>query len=689
MPFTRLPPLPSRIAVLDTVLANLRWTWHAPTRALLRSVDPDGFDAARSNPYAFRRALAPARLRALAADPSFVERLDHVAADLFAYLGGQQSWWKRHHGERLPGGIAYFSAEFGIHEGLPIYSGGLGVLAGDHVKSASDLGIPLVAVGLFYRDGYFSQSIVQGQQHERYISHSPADLGLRRAVGAGGQPLEVLVPLANRHVRCEVFQADVGRVPLYLLDTDVVGNLDEDRWLCRRLYGGDGRTRIAQEMVLGIGGLRALRAAGHRPDVVHMNEGHTAFVVLERLREEVQKGLAPDEALAAVRAGSIFTTHTPVPAGHDRFDTHLVDEMLGRYRQQVDISPTELMDLGRVERMSAEDLCMTVLAMRGARATNAVSAKHGEVTRAMWQGLFPGSAVDRVPIGHVTNGVHPWSWLAPEIVGLLDEQLGPEWREALVRGAPLRGVEAIDDAALWAAKKAGKFRLLAEIAVHTGETLDENALLIGFARRFAPYKRGDLVLADVERLRRILNHSERPVRIVYAGKSHPRDKAGKDIIHRVLNAAKEHGLEGRVVFLPDYDIGLGRKLVQGCDLWLNNPRRPLEASGTSGQKVALNGGLNASTLDGWWIEGYDADALSGFSIGGREVARSDEEGDREDGAALYQVLEREIVPCYFDREGGLPKAWIRRMKRAIATCLPAFNTHRMLADYVRIYTNGR
>lgn len=685
MSLVHSPPLPPRIAALDAVLSNLRWTWHTPSRALLRSVDPDAFDAAHSNAAAFRQGLSPSRLRALAADPSFVERLDAVAADLFSYLSGTKTWWRQHHHERLPGGIAYFSAEFGIHEGLPIYSGGLGVLAGDHIKSASDLGIPLVAVGLFYRDGYFSQTVVDGQQHERYIGHTPADLGLRRAVGAGGQPLEVIVPLGTRHVRCEVFQVDVGRVPLYLLDTDVVGNLDEDRWLTRRLYGGDGRTRIAQEIVLGIGGVRALRAAGHRPDVFHMNEGHTAFVVLERLREEVQKGLAAEEALAVVRGSAVFTTHTPVPAGHDRFDAHLVDEMLGRYRQQLDISPSELMDLGRVQRMSTEDLCMTVVAMRGSRATNAVSAKHGEVTRAMWTGLHPGVPEAKVPVGHITNGVHPWSWLAPEIVELLDTNLGPSWRDSLVTGVPLDGVEAIDDGAVWSAKRAGKFRLISEIATRTGDALRDDALIIGFARRFAPYKRGDLLLAEMARIRRLVNNADRPVHVVYAGKSHPRDKAGKDIIQRVVAATQAHGLEGRVHFLADYDIGLGRKLVQGCDLWLNNPRRPLEASGTSGQKVALNGGLNASTLDGWWIESFDQDAQTGFAIGPREVARNDEEGDRIDGAALYEVLEREVVPCYFDRDGALPRRWIARMKRAIATCLPAFNTHRMLADYVKHY----
>ncbi len=690
MPLTRHVSLPTRIAALDTVLSNLRWTWHAPSRALLERIDSDAFAEARGNPVLFRQRVSAARFRALADDPSFVGELDRVAADLFAYLSGRDTWWQANHRGRLQGGIAYFSAEFGIHEGLPIYSGGLGVLAGDHIKSASDLGIPLVAIGLFYRDGYFRQSIEGVEQVEHYNAHSPQELGLRRAVGAGGQPLDVMIPFGNRHIRAEVYLAEVGRVPLYLLDTDVVGNLDEDRWLTRRLYGGDSRTRIAQEVVLGIGGVRALRAAGHRPDVFHMNEGHTAFVVLERLREEVQRGLSPDRALEVIRTSTVFTTHTPVPAGHDRFDSQLIDDVLGRFRQQIDVSPSELMDLGRVRRMGAEDFCMTVLALRASRCTNGVSRKHGEVSRVMWADMHPGVPVEEVPIGHVTNGVHAASWMSVEVEGMLDEHLGTAWRGRLTQSEPMEEVDKIPDEAVWAAHRAGKERLLAVIEEHSGVRFPKDALLIGFARRFAPYKRGDLIFSDPEAAKALLRDPERPVCLVYAGKSHPKDRPGKDIIARVLTQVRSQELHERVAFLEDYDIGLGRLLVQGADLWLNNPRRPHEASGTSGQKVALNGGLNASTLDGWWIEAWDAEPRCGFAIGGLEL-ESNESMDREDRDALYRALREEVVPTWYDRdEHGLPRGWIRRMKRSIAVCLPRFNTHRMVADYVKqAYLGGR
>jgi starch phosphorylase len=672
---------------LDEILSNWAATWDPALRTLLRAIDPDRWEESGGSPVAMRKALTPSRLPRLDGDGEFRRRLADAEGRLKALRAGSDSFFARHRGG-LPGGIAYFSAEFGIHEGLPIYSGGLGVLAGDHVKSASDLGIPFVAVGLFYRDGYFRQRIAHGAQVEEYDARGPADLGLERATGAGGQPLEVYVPLYDRNVRAEVFVAQVGRVQLLLLDTDVSPNLDEDRWLTRRLYGGDKRTRLGQEIVLGIGGVRALRGMGLRPDVFHLNEGHTAFVILERLREEVHAGRAAEDALAAVRASAVFTTHTPVPAGHDRFEEHLVEEMMGTFRQQLGLSPVELMDMGRVVPGSTEELCMTVLALKGTRAANGVSEKHGEVSRSMWAGLWPRRSARTVPIGHITNGVHAPSWLGDEVRAVLDAAV-PRLGDALVSGEKL-DLSSLPDEALWAAHNAQKERLLRLVRWRTGREIPADALVLGFARRFAPYKRGDLLLSDTDRLRALLTDPRRPCVVLYGGKSHPRDRAGKDIIARVLRAT-DNGFAGRVIFLEDYDIGLGRALTQGADVWINNPRRPLEASGTSGQKVAMNGGLNCSTLDGWWLEAYREDPRCGFSVGPEQPSADEAHGDAEDGRALHDVLANEIAPLYWDRgRDAVPRPWTKRMKAAIALCLPRFNTDRMVREYLdTMYLPGR
>lgn len=680
-----IAPLPPTIASVDVLLSNLWWTWNHDARALLRSVDPQAFDNARGSGEAFRTAVSPGRWHDLAEDADFRTRLRAVSDELQRYLDGEDTWWQRNHAGKLPGGVAYFSAEFGIHEGLPIYSGGLGVLSGDHVKSASDLGIPLVAVGLFYRDGYFEQGIGgDGQQWEDYRSVTPAEVGLRRAIGAGGQPMTVYVPLYDRYVRCKVWQAEVGRVTLYLLDTDVHGNHDDDRWLTRRLYGGDQRNRICQEVVLGIGGLRALRAAGHRPDVMHLNEGHTSFVVLERYREELERGLSPTAAWKAVKTSTVFTTHTPVAAGHDRFWGNLVDNVLGQFREQLHMPPSELMDTGRVKIGDPdESLCMTVLALKGSRTANGVARRHGEVSRAMWQQMWPSRGVDEVPIGHITNGVHAPSWLGPEMSDLLAQHLGSEWRRGLASGERLEGVESIPDAEFWAAHMAQKRRLLDFVRRNTGSRMDPEGLLMGFARRFAPYKRGDLLLRDAERVKRLLTGGDRPVYLLYGGKSHPRDKPGKDIIAHVIRHARSPELGGHIAFLENYDIGVGRVLTQGVDVWINNPRRPLEASGTSGQKVSMNGGLNCSTLDGWWIEGVELEPAAGWGVGDPHVTQDIAQGDIDDAEALYQALENEVTALFNRRDtSGLPGAWIAQMKKTVAACLPAFNTDRMLSDYV-------
>jgi len=682
-----LPDLPAPIAGLERLLANVWWVWNVRARALVESIAPGQLDAARGRIAAWSAGVDAGRWAELAADAAFVAELHAVTDALDAYMTSEDTWWNDSFGndpEAAPGGITYFSAEFGLHEGLPIYSGGLGVLAGDHLKSASDLGIPLMAVGLFYRQGYFRQHTDSGKQSETYEWQTPEQLGMRRAVGAGGQPLEVFVPLYQRYVRAKVWQAQVGRVPLFLLDTDVDGNRPEDRQLTRCLYGGDTRMRICQEMILGVGGLRAVRGLGFDPSVLHMNEGHTAFVVLERMHEEIERGFDVEDALETVQQEAVFTTHTPVPAGHDRFWDELLEDVVGPYRSKLGISAGRLMDMGRVHTGSlGEEFCMTVLALRAARATNGVSEKHGEVSRQMWQELWPGRDCAEVPIGHITNGVHAPTWLGAEVQQWLDSGLD-EWRDRLPDEQPWAEVLDLDGGALWNAHEVQKQRLLDFVHARTGTRIEPGTLILGFARRFAPYKRGDMILSDVQRASAMLRDTDRPVALLYAGKAHPRDENGKEIVRRVLQAAGMPEFEGHVVFLEDYDIGVGRMLVQGVDVWINNPRRPREASGTSGQKVSMNGGLNCSTLDGWWIEGFANEPLAGWAVGDLTPDPDLVHGDRLDREALYQALENEVVPMFFDRdEAGVPQEWVKRMKASIATCLPAFNTDRMLADYVR------
>ena len=684
-----LPSLPDALGGLERVLGNLWWTWTPEARALLEGIDPELWQIHRGRISAWSHAVPGARWKELAADPGFLAELGELEQAMTAYLESEDTWWHRHHldadGFSELSSVAYFSMEFGIHEGLPVYSGGLGVLAGDHIKSASDLGLPFVGVSLFYRKGYFQQGTRAGQQHEEYPLQTPAERGLRRAEGAGGQPLEVFVPLYDRFLRVEVWQANVGRARLYFLDTDVEGNRPEDRALTQKLYGGDPRMRISQEIVLGIGGVRALRGAGITPDVFHLNEGHCAFVLLERVREEIARGIDREVAVRLVRQEAVFTTHTPVPAGHDRFWHELVDDCLRVYRKQLGLQAQELMDLGRERPGSSEPLCMTVLALRRTRFANGVSEKHGAVSRQMWAHLYPDRDVEEVPIGHITNGVHAPSWLGAELQGLLSSTLGPEWKRRLTEPDRLKELDLLDPAALWSAHGARKAALIDLVRRQTGTALDPDALLLGFARRFAPYKRGDMLVSDLARAVRILGDPEQPVNLIYAGKAHPKDGHGKDIMGRVLEATRAKGLRGRVVFLEDYDIGVARTMVQGVDVWLNNPRRPKEASGTSGQKVAMNGGLNCSTLDGWWIEGHRLDPQAGWAVGGPEPSDDIDAGDLEDREALYSLLEQEIAPLYYDRDSqGLPQGWIARMRAAIASGLPAFNTDRMVSEYVAL-----
>jgi glycogen phosphorylase len=673
---------------LDRIVQNLWWTWTPDARALVESVHPRSWRDARGFVVDYLAAVPEERWEQLRQNRAFQASLRDIEARLTDYLHTEQTWWNNNHAGDLPGGVALFSAEWALHEGLPLYSGALGILAADHLKSASDLGVPTCAVGLFYREGYFSQQIDRwGCQTEDYVGRTPASLGLVRAKGAGGQPLEVFVPLHDGHLRCEVWKTCVGRVPLYLLDADVEGNPFGDRWLSKRLYGGDPTNRIKQEIVLGIGGIRALRAAGHAPDVIHLNEGHTSFAVLERLKEELDRGLPAVEAWDEVRRGTVFTTHTPLADGHDRFWSELVSGSLGSFLARLQLSTDEVMDLGRVETGSDEQLCMTVVGLKGSRAANAVSERHGEVSRVMWEGVDrPGSA----PIDHVTGGVHAASWVGPEIQRVLDQYVGKQWRRDQRSPHRMLRIEDVPKPPLWEAHLAQKQRLIQFVAHRTGKRIDSRSLIVGFAQRFADFKRGDLILSEPSRLAGLLNDDERPVVLLYAGKSHPRDGRGKRIIQRVLDVASSPDMDGKIIFLPDHDIASGRMMVQGADVWLNSSRRTLEATGIAGQKAAMNGGLNCSTLAGWWMEGYQLEPMAGWAVGRAPDSDDLATIDRQDAEDLYRTFEEEIVPLYWDRAGdGLPDEWVWRMSAAMAACLPAFNTDRMVADYVtRSYLGG-
>jgi starch phosphorylase len=628
-------------------------------------------------------------------------RINYGYRRMLEYLQSRRTWGARHAGVLWARPVAYFSAEFGIHESLPIYSGGLGILAGDHIKSASDLGIPLVGVGLYYDQGYFRQRLdVDGWQHEDYLALDHRQLPIRPAV-VDGVPVIVSVETRTGTIMARVWQLSVGRSMLLLLDSNVEGNQPEDRQLTSRLYGGDERVRIRQELMLGVGGMRALGAMGIAPGVLHLNEGHSAFAALEMVRQRMQtEGVDAWEALRRVSPQVVFTTHTPVPAGHDRFSERLVDEHLGPLCGELGLPFHELMGLGRVHpHDGGEQFCMTVLALKATHRANAVSSLHGQVSRAMWAGLYPGTTDDRVPIGHITNGVHVHTWLAPQMRQVYDRHLGPDWPMNASHGSLWDKIDAVDDGELWETHQTLKVQLIqlarrraARQAERRGESpefvaqmrnvLSLDALTIGFARRFATYKRANLLLQDLEAMEALVNSAQMPIQFVFAGKSHPHDRPGKEVLQQIARLMHNPKFAGKVLFIEDYDINVGRRLVQGVDVWLNNPRRPLEACGTSGQKVVLNGGLNLSILDGWWSEAYDG--MNGFAIGVGSTHTSTALHDLRDGDALMRALRDEVIPLYYDRDrDGLPRQWIARMKCAIRTLGWRFSADRMVMDYVR------
>jgi glycogen phosphorylase len=667
---------------LNDLAYNLRWDWTPEARALFRDLDPGLWDQVHHNPVALLRRISRARLREVS---GLEARVDALLDDLKAYLGGEGAWFQEADEPTDRPLTAYFSAEYGLTECLRIYSGGLGVLAGDHLKSASDLGLPLVAVGLLYREGYFHQTVdVGGRQHEQYPAADFEDLPLRAVTGAEGELLRVPVPFPGRDVLARVWRADVGRVPLFLLDTDLPENTLEDRALTSRLYGGAQEMRISQEMLLGMGGYRALRAMGIRPRSFHMNEGHSAFLGLELVRERMEEDDAGlEEAVAAVRRNVVFTTHTPVPAGHDRFPRELMAHCLGDTADALGLDFTEFLALGRVKPDDDEEpFTMTVLALRLAEQTNGVSALHGIVTREMWADLWPGQAPEDVPIGHITNGVHMPTWVHPEVAALYGVPVAE-------LGLDDRHPEP-DPERLWSIRTDRRRQLVDYIRARSGARFDPDALTIAFARRFATYKRATLLLSDLDRLERLLHDPDRPVQVVFAGKAHPRDEGGKALIRRIIQISHDERFHDRIVFLPGYGIDAGKELVQGADVWLNNPRRPMEASGTSGMKAAANGVVNVSVRDGWWDEAYPMARSKGESIGWSIGSPSDDltpkELDARDQEALFRVLTTEVIPLFYERdEAGIPRGWLEVATASIREVAPSFSSHRMVKDYVERY----
>lgn len=681
---------------------NLWWSWHPEVANVFAEIDPQLWTQLDHNPLLLLKEFTPDRLEKRAKELVLHSRVNWAFRRWHEYMQSSNTWGGTHAGVLGQRPVAYFSAEFGIHESLPVYSGGLGILAGDHLKSASDLGIPLVAIGLFYTQGYFKQTLnPEGWQQEDYSHIQISNLPLKPALDKQGKEVAISVTTRTGSIFAKVWKVDVGRVPLYLLDANVPENSDEDRHLTARLYGGDQRTRIRQEVLLGIGGTRALMALGIRPAVVHMNEGHSAFAGLEVIRFRIKEDeVTFDDALRDAANSSVFTTHTPVPAGHDRFGADLIEEHLGPIRDELHLSHETLMGLGRVEPQNhQESFCMTVLAFKLSRRANAVSALHGVVSRRMWANLWPWRSDDEIPIGHITNGVHVPTWLAPQMRMLYDRVLPGNWSHRTSDPQMWADFASVSPGELWETHTTLKNGLITyvrsrQVAVarknnlpehlveELGNVLDPQVLTIGFARRFAPYKRAGLILNNLDQLSELVNDPQRPIQIVFSGKAHPADEPGKRILQEIIRISRDPRFRGKIVFLENYDINRARHLVQGVDVWLNNPRRPLEASGTSGQKVVLNGGLNCSILDGWWAEAYDG--LNGFAIGnGRTHVNSDIQ-DRRDADDLYRVLKDEVIPLYYDRDrDDLPQSWINRMKRTITTLGWRFNADRMVMDYVR------
>ena len=699
------PCLPSSLHRLTELAYNLRWAWHHETRALFRRIDRDEWERSGRNPVAMLGAVEQKRLVEVGADAGFLAHYERACQDLDAYIADKTTtWFSKSGAAATPMRIAYFSAEFAITDCLPIYSGGLAVLAGDHLKSASDLALPLVAVGLLYQQGYFRQYLnVDGWQQEAYSDSDFYTMPIKPVLDANGRELTLRVPVGAVDVVVKVWVAQVGRIPLYLLDTNTDENSVGDRDITDRLYGGDVELRIKQEIILGIGGMRVLEALHITPDVCHMNEGHTAFLALERIRQLMTRhGLRFEEAREVAKAGHVFTTHTPVAAGNDYFSVELVERYLPLHYGALGLNRDQFLALGRKHPSdSSEPFCMTVLALRLASHGNAVSRLHEDVTRRMWADVWPGAPTDEVPVSHVTNAVHVQSWISGEMSGLFDTYIGPSWREQPGDQSAWKWASRIPSEELWRAHERRRERLVAfarsrlksqlrargvgVTQLHWVEdVLDPEVLTIGIGRRFATYKRPLLLWHDVERLERLLNNTDRPIQVIYAGKAHPRDEPGKQLIRNLIHLASQPAFRKRVVFLEDYDLDVARYMVQGVDVWLNTPRRYMEASGTSGMKAIFNGALNLSILDSWWDEAYTPEI--GWAIGAGESYQDEALQDQVESQALYDLLEKEVAPMFYDRPGNhLPREWVDRIKSAMEELCPVFNTHRMVSEYATRY----
>jgi starch phosphorylase len=691
--------LPAELRPLARVAFNYRWSWMPDGPAVFRDIDPLRWERSQQNPRAMLETMATSRARRLASDERYLARVGALAAGLEDHL-------RRPAGVHLAADrpIAYFCSEFAIHHSLPLYGGGLGVLAGDVLKAASDLAVPMLGIGLLYREGYFHQQLdVEGVQHEWWIPGEFERLPAVLVTGDDGAPLTVSVDMRGRTVRIQVWRIDVGRVPLYLLDTDRPDNDPIDRWITARLYIGDRHTRLAQYGVLGVGGARALVALGIEPSVVHLNEGHAALASFEQLRTLVAAGQSPAAALATVRQGTVFTTHTPVAAGNECYAFDEVEPVLGALRGGLDEHRSFFYGLGRLDSDKPEgSLAITPLALRTSRASIGVSRRHGEVARGMWHGLWPDRPVDEVPIGYVTNGVHTTTWMADPMQGLLDRHLGPDWRTRILDAALWERIASIPDEELWAVRRTLRQQLVDYARVRSvgvrlarGESpdyveaaaraFDPGVLTICFARRVAAYKRLHLFTRQLERGLRLLADDARPIQVVIAGKAHPQDREAKDGLRAVLALRGAPRVGSRMAFLEDYDLDMAHQLVAGADVWVNLPRPPLEASGTSGMKAALNGALNLSVLDGWWLEGYEVEA--GWAIATPEGDATMQ--DEHDAAALYDLLEHEVVPLFYRRNAaGIPEGWIRRMKASMQSLVPRFSAERVVREYVTTLYGG-
>ena len=697
--FSVVPNIPARLSRLRELAYNLWWTWNTNATALFARLDPQLWQRLRHNPVQLLAKVDQKTLNAAAEDAAFLAHMDRVLAALDDYLG-RRTWCESEHPDLASKRIAYFSAEFGLHECIPTYSGGLGVLAGDHLKSTSDLGVPVTGVTLLYRQGYFSQYLSNdGWQFEEYPVLDLAHLPVEKVAGPDGSPVRIWVEVGDHSVVCRVWKITVGRSKLYLLDTDCPRNNAEDRAITSRLYAGDQEMRIKQEIVLGIGGFRALLAMNEAPDVCHINEGHSAFLALERMRHLIQTHeLTVEEAREAVSASAVFTTHTPVPAGIDAFPTALADRYLRPFADGMGVPVESLIEMGQRGAYSPDEpFSMAILALSSARQANGVSRIHGAVAREMWQSVWPDTPVEEIPITSVTNGVHMMSWLSQDMTRLFERYLGPNWADNPLDQVIWERVTDIPDAELWRVHETLRGHLVVRTrqyvkaqrerrgappsqVAQADELLNPETLTIGFARRFAAYKRATLFLRDEARLLRLLRDEDRPIQFVIAGKAHPRDNVGKELIKHIVQFARREGVGHRLVFIENYAIDIARYLVQGVDVWLNNPVKQLEASGTSGMKVTPNGGINLSVLDGWWPEAYNG--TNGWAIGDDRPHDDDDHQNFVESESIYELLEREIIPLFYDRgSDGLPREWIARMKASMRTCVPQFSANRMVREY--------